>query len=255
VVWRSYELCPTGAPPIPPEYLARIKASEPRLIQIAGEQYGLELNRGPLGVQSRLALIGAKYAEAQGKGWPYHDAVFRAYWQRANNIGDVDVLAEIARSIGLDRGAFLAALNDEQFEAQVEADVEQAYYYGLTGVPALIFGERYLVSGAQPYEVLRQVVEKVETGRKGDRGIEGQRDGASGSLPASRACGNGGFRSILKSTACVTATVWQAAACHCSKPWRFVCSTRSAHQTYSSWSSCTLWIVSPCAARSGSAAV
>jgi predicted DsbA family dithiol-disulfide isomerase len=129
---------------------------------MAREQYGLELNRGPMGVSSRAALIGAKYAEAQGYGAQYHDAVFRAYWQRANNIGDVDVLAEIAHSVGLEREPFLAALNDEDYEAQVEADVEQAYQYGLTGVPALIFGSRYLVSGAQPYEVLRQVVEKVE---------------------------------------------------------------------------------------------
>ena len=161
-MWHSYELRPAGSPPIPPEYLARIKATEPRLARLAREQYGLELNRGPMGIQSRAALIGAKYAEAQGKGIEYHDAVFRAYWQRANNIGEIEVLAEIAQSIGLDHGAFLAALRDEEYNAQVEADVEQAYYYGLTGVPALIFDERYLVSGAQPYEVLRQVVEKVE---------------------------------------------------------------------------------------------
>ncbi len=163
VVWHSYELRPKGSPPIPPEYLARIKATEPRLTKMAREQYNLELNRGPMGIQSRSALIGEKYAEAEGKGAQYHDAVFRAYWQRANNISEVEVLAEIAQSIGLDRGAFLAALNDEHYNAQVEADVEQAYYYGLTGVPALIFGEKYLVSGAQPYEVLQQVVEKVET--------------------------------------------------------------------------------------------
>lgn len=129
---------------------------------MAREQYGLELNRGPMGIHSRAALIGAKVAEAQGTGPQFHVAVFRAYWQRANNIGDVDVLAEIAHSIGLERDAFLAALKDERYEAQVEADIEQAYAYGLTGVPALIFDERYLVSGAQPYEVLRQVVEKVE---------------------------------------------------------------------------------------------
>lgn len=148
---------------MPPEYRARIEAAQPRLLKIAREQYGLELNRGPLGISSRAALIGAKFAEAQGKGPAYHDAMLRAYWQRANNIGDVEVLAGIAHSIGLERNAFLASLQDEQYGAQVEADVEQAYYYGLTGVPALIFGERYLVSGAQPYEVLRQVVEKVET--------------------------------------------------------------------------------------------
>jgi predicted DsbA family dithiol-disulfide isomerase len=162
IVWRSYELRPKGSPPIPPEYLVRIKAGQPRLIQLAREQYGLELNQGPMGTNSRAALIGAKFAEAQGKGAAYHDAVFRAYWQRANNIGLVDVLAEIAQHVGLTHEAFISALNDETYEAQVEADVKQAYQHGLTGVPALIFNNRYLVSGAQPYEVLRQVVGKVQ---------------------------------------------------------------------------------------------
>ena len=162
VIWHSYELRPLGSPPIPPEYLARIKATEPRLAKIARENYGIELNRGPMGIHSRLALIGAKYAEAMGKGPQYHDAMLRAYWQRANNIGLVDVLVEIAQRVGLGREAFLAALHNDDYEAQVEADIEQAYQYGLTGVPALIFNNRYLVSGAQPYEVLRQVVEKVE---------------------------------------------------------------------------------------------
>lgn len=162
VIWHSYELRPAGSPPIPPEYLARIKATEPRLNKMAREQYGIELNRGPLGIHSRAALIGAKAAETLGKGPQYHDAIFRAYWQRANNIEDVDVLVEIARSVGLERESFRAALQDERYSAEVDSDIDEAYSYGLTGVPALIFGQRYLVSGAQPYEVLRQVVEKVE---------------------------------------------------------------------------------------------
>ncbi len=148
---------------MPPEYLARIQAADPRLRSIAHEQYGLELNRGPMGISSRAALIGEKYAETQGKGPQYHDAVSRAYWQRANDISDVDVLAEIAQSIGLEREAFLVALQDELLSARVDADIDEAYSDGLTGVPALIFGQRYLVSGAQPYEVLRQVVEKVQS--------------------------------------------------------------------------------------------
>ena len=168
VVWHSYELRPIGSPPISAEYLALIQAGKPRLIKLAREQYGLELNQGPSGIHSRAALIGAKFAEVQGKGLQYHDAVFRAYWQRANNIGDAEVLAEIAYSIGLEREAFLAALQDEHYSAQVDADIDEAYSHGLTGVPALIFGQRYLVSGAQPYEVLRQVMEKVETEGKRD---------------------------------------------------------------------------------------
>jgi predicted DsbA family dithiol-disulfide isomerase len=41
------------------------------------------------------------------------------------------------------------------------ADVYQAYRYGLNGVPALVFANKYLVSGAQPYEALAQVVEQI----------------------------------------------------------------------------------------------
>jgi predicted DsbA family dithiol-disulfide isomerase len=68
----------------------------------------------------------------------------------------------------LEREAFVPALDADRYAARVDDDIEQAYAYGLTGVPALIFGQRYLVSGAQPYEVLRQVVEKVETEVKAD---------------------------------------------------------------------------------------
>ena len=148
---------------MPPEYLARIKAGRPQLLKIARENYGLELNPGPHGISSREALIGAKFAEAQGKGPQYHAATLRAYWQRANDIGDRVILGMIAQSIGLAEAEFLAALDDPLYDQQVEADVEQAYQYGLNGVPALIFNHKYLVSGAQPYEVLTRVVEKIQT--------------------------------------------------------------------------------------------
>jgi predicted DsbA family dithiol-disulfide isomerase len=159
--WHAFELRPKGSPPLPPEYLKRIEAARPRLLQIARETYGLDLKPGPTGIDSRPALIGAKYAEANSKPESYHAAMFRAYWQESKHIDDKAVLAEIAQTIGLDSVSFLAALDDPEYENAVDADIERAYQYGLNGVPALIFNNKYLVSGAQPYEVLRQVVEKV----------------------------------------------------------------------------------------------
>ncbi len=44
----------------------------------------------------------------------------------------------------------------------VKADVEQAGTYELTGVPALIFAGKYLVSGAQPYQVFKQIIAKLQ---------------------------------------------------------------------------------------------
>jgi predicted DsbA family dithiol-disulfide isomerase len=160
VRWRSFELRPAGTT-IPPDYLARIEAMRPQLYQMAREQYGLELNSGRMGINSRPSLIGAKYAEAQGVGAAYHEAVFAAYWLEARSIEDTAVLADIAESIGLERTAFLAALSEPTWETAVAADIQQARTYGLTGVPALVFANRYLVSGAQPYPTLVQVTEQI----------------------------------------------------------------------------------------------
>lgn len=161
VVWRSFELRPKGSPPISAEYRARIEAGRPRLQAIAREQYGVELNQGPFGINSRPALVGAKYAEAQGHGPAYHRAVMHAYWVEARDIGDRQVLADIAEAVGLDRTAYLVALDDKQYDDQVQADQDLARAYGLNGVPAIVFVERYLISGAQPYAALVQATEQV----------------------------------------------------------------------------------------------
>ncbi|MCB9006713.1 MAG: DsbA family oxidoreductase [Ardenticatenaceae bacterium] len=161
IQWRSFELRPAEGPPISPEYRARIEAHRPQLVAMAWERYGLEINSGPFGINSRPALVGAKFAEAQGVGEAYHDAVFRAYWQEAKDISDLNVLAELATAVGLDRDQFLAALNNPQFQQEMMADVEQAFQYGLNSVPALVYNSKFLVTGAQPYELLAQVAEKA----------------------------------------------------------------------------------------------
>ncbi len=167
--WHSFQLHPPGSPPIPEAYRERIEASRPLLAKRAKEQYGLDLHPGPLETDSRPALIGEKYAAAQGKGKEYHDAVMRAYWQQALPINNVAVLKEIAAGSGLDAEQFAAALTEPQYEQEVEADIAQAEEYGLRAVPALIFDEHYLVEGAQPYEILRRVVEKVESEQEGEK--------------------------------------------------------------------------------------
>jgi len=160
--WRSFELRPAGSPPIPAEYLKRIEASRPMFNQRAREQYGLEINSGPFGINSRPALVADKYAESQGKGEAFHKAVMNAYWQQARSIEDAHVLKEIAEYVGLNTENFDAVLTDPTYDAEVSADIELAREYRLDGVPALVFAEKYLVIGAQPYDTLKQVVEKVQ---------------------------------------------------------------------------------------------
>jgi predicted DsbA family dithiol-disulfide isomerase len=159
--WRSFELRPAGSPPIPPEYRKRIEESRPMFEKRAREQYGLEINAGPFGIDSRPALIADKYAESQGKGDAFHKAVMEAYWQQASSIDDKNVLKEIAENVGLNTENFEANLADPAYNAEVSADVDLARQYRLDGVPALVFADKYLVMGAQPYDALKQVVEKI----------------------------------------------------------------------------------------------
>ena len=161
VTWRSFELRPQGAPPIDPAYLARIQAARPQLYARAKQDYGEEMNAGPFGLDTRPALIGAKIAEAQGLGPAYHAAVMDAYWRKAQNIEDRDVLTGLAAAVGLDPAAFQAALADPALDAAVSQDIAQAQAYGLTGVPALVFNNKYLIPGAQPYAALARATEQI----------------------------------------------------------------------------------------------
>lgn len=146
---------------MPAEYRERIEASRPQLYAVARERYNRMMNPGPFGINSRLALAGEKVAERLGGGAAFHDAVMSAYWSEARDISDRAVLSDCAAQAGLERSAFLAALDDPAYDRMVQADVDLARAYGLNGVPAMVFNDKYLVSGAQPADVLRQVVDRI----------------------------------------------------------------------------------------------
>lgn len=147
---------------MPEAYKERIKQMEPQFRAIAEKDYGKQINRGPSGINSRPALIGAKYAEAQGVGEAYHGAMLRAYWQEGRNIEDREEMAAVAESVGLEREGYLAAVDDPQWEEVMLADVQMAHDYMITGVPAMIFENKFSLSGAQPYPGLVNILEQVK---------------------------------------------------------------------------------------------
>lgn len=165
---RAFELRPAGSPPMPPEYLARIAASRPQLLRTAREQYGLTINPGPMGRPTRSAHVLAAAAMAHGFGDAMHRALLYAYWSEGRDISSEAVQRELALQIGMSDEQFEALRNDAAAQAAVEQDIAQARAFGLNSVPATVINDRYLISGAQPLEVLRQSLLQAQATREDD---------------------------------------------------------------------------------------
>jgi predicted DsbA family dithiol-disulfide isomerase len=164
VVWKAFELRPGGVFPGTTEeearYRAMIEEKHIPMWALASERFGLEMAEGPWGVDSRPALEGAYFARAQGLEEAYHQACYRTHWQEARRLDDPGTLVAIAQAVGLDTEAFHRSQAERVYREQVDADLALARAFGIQAIPAFVFGERYLVSGAQTPDVLEEVVDR-----------------------------------------------------------------------------------------------
>ena len=118
---------------------------------------GLPYGDRKMTFNSRLAQELASWAVSQPGGEAIHDALFRAYFVDGKNIGDPDVLVELAKSVGLSADEAREVIDTRSHKAAVDADWEKSREYGVTGVPTYVVGDRGVV-GAQPYETLEELV-------------------------------------------------------------------------------------------------
>jgi predicted DsbA family dithiol-disulfide isomerase len=90
------------------------------------------------------------------------ERLYRAYFTDGRSIFDLESLTSLAAEVdGLDADDVSAMLQSEAFEEQVVADELQAQELGVTGVPFFVVDLRYGLSGAQPPEMLLQVLERA----------------------------------------------------------------------------------------------
>ena len=88
-------------------------------------------------------------------------ALFEAYFQQNRDVSDEAVLIDVAQSVGLNGDASKAWLADAALTETVRA--EQAHWIdqNITGVPAIIFDQQFMVPGAQSAEAFAGVIGKV----------------------------------------------------------------------------------------------
>jgi len=127
------------------------------------EAAGLTINfegitRTPNTLDAHRLIHWAELEDAQGR---VVDALFDAYFVEGRDIGDHEVLADIADSAGLD-AAMIARLlaSDADLDAIRTRDAT-AREIGVSSVPTFIVGQRHAVPGAQPPELWAKVIAEI----------------------------------------------------------------------------------------------
>jgi predicted DsbA family dithiol-disulfide isomerase len=170
VVWKAFELRPDPAPSLDPagEYLTRVWRDS---VYPLAERLGVTMRLPPIQPRSRRAHEAAKWAQTQSLNanqydghnqfGVYNEAVFRAFFERGEDIGNVDVLVKLARDLQLNGSSLRAALDTKQFEPSVLADEHEAAELGLNAVPAFVANRRFALSGVQPVAALEELVNRA----------------------------------------------------------------------------------------------
>lgn len=103
------------------------------------------------------------WANEQGRMNDLKQALFTAHFTHRRNLSDNNVLAEVAAEIGLSRATALEVLEDQRFASNVRMAEEDWLNKGITGVPAMVFNNQHLVTGAQGVQnytlILQQLAE------------------------------------------------------------------------------------------------
>jgi predicted DsbA family dithiol-disulfide isomerase len=89
------------------------------------------------------------------------DAIYQAYFEDGRDIGNVEVLLEIAKEAGIAAEGLEERLRAKEGLEQVEDDLEFARQVGITGVPFFIINDKYVLTGAQPSSTILEALEQV----------------------------------------------------------------------------------------------
>jgi protein-disulfide isomerase len=108
----------------------------------------------PNHANARPAAEAAACAAEQGKFWQYHDRLFA----NQSKLTDAD-LKQAAAELGVNTSQFNACVDSHKYRGRVDADLKAGEEAGVNGTPAFFINGRS-VSGAQPYDVFKKVIDE-----------------------------------------------------------------------------------------------
>ncbi|KAJ7733425.1 thioredoxin-like protein [Mycena maculata] len=93
---------------------------------------------------------------------PCLQAIFRVHLQEGKDVGDINVLSDVAAEIGLmTKAEAIAFLQSDELEAEVNRMCDDVRAKGITGVPLTVIDGKWALSGGQSSEVFVQIFKKL----------------------------------------------------------------------------------------------
>ena len=171
VRWQPFEINPniSGSGIDVDAYLATIFGSAAagrevlKDVKVAGEDEGIVFDFDRVAkvpntmAAHRLVLL----AEEQGRSEAVADALFRGFFEQGRDIGNPEVLTELAADEGFDPIETRQYLSSDRNRDAVRARQAQIQGAGLNGVPGVVFNGRYAVMGVQEPEVLVAAIDRA----------------------------------------------------------------------------------------------
>ncbi len=136
-------------------FCAKVRPTIKQILETYGNKIRFVFRDFPiLGPESQKAAEAARCANEQGKFWEYQALLF------ANQQAlDVPNLKQFAADLGLNTSDFNDCLNSRKMAQKIEKDIRDGQNYGVRGTPTF-FVNGILVSGAQPFQVFQEIIER-----------------------------------------------------------------------------------------------
>lgn len=101
------------------------------------------------------------WAGIEGRQTPVVSALFKAYFQEGRDIGDHEVLADVADTMGMDAALVLKLLASDADADDIRARDTHSREMGVSSVPTFVVGSQHAVPGAQASDLWLKVIDEI----------------------------------------------------------------------------------------------
>ncbi len=175
ISYKPFQLDPT----MPPDGVDRKKYIERKFGETAAKEVGLRITEAgnKLGIEFNYDKINKtpntlnshrllKWSEKEGKQNETLDALFYSYFTEGLDIGDIEILVQISKNLGLDFNKIKKDLENETDRKQIEIEEWSYRDLGIAGVPTYIINDSMIVTGAQSTDTFVKLFNKISQKEK-----------------------------------------------------------------------------------------